>query len=55
MSHISDPNPKKKKCTARPEEGQGMEGWRLVKKYVERGINLNASDMCWQMGEDLTN
>jgi len=24
-------------------------------KYVEQGINLNASNMCWQIGEDLTN
>jgi len=28
------------------KEGQGVEGWRLVKKYVEQGINLNASYMC---------
>ena len=34
------------------EEGQVMEAG---KKYVEQGINLNASNMCWQMGEDLTN
>ena len=29
--------------------------WRLAKKYMEQGINLNASNMCLQMGEDLTN
>ena len=34
------------------KEGQGVEAG---KKYVEQGINLNASNMCWQMGEDLTN
>jgi len=27
------------------EEGQGVEAG---KKYVEQGINLNASNMCWQ-------
>ena len=55
MSHISDLTPKKKAevCSKTcPEEGQGVEAG---KKYVEQGINLNASNMCWQMGEDLTN
>jgi len=26
--------------------------WRLVKKYVEKGINVNALDMRWQMDKD---
>ena len=55
MSHISDPMLKKKaevRSKTSMEEGQGVEAG---KKYVEQGINLNASNMCWQMGEDLTN
>ena len=41
MSHISDPTPKKK-AEVCMQQDQGVAG----KKYVEQGINLNASDMC---------
>jgi len=36
------------KCTARPGRRPRCGGWQ----YVEQGINLNASDMRWQMGLD---
>jgi len=52
MSHISDPMPKKQ---AEVCSKTWKKVWRLAKTYVEQGINLNASDMCSQMGEDLTN
>ena len=54
-SHISDPMPKKKaelSVQQDLEEGQGVEA---DKEYVEQGINLNASNVCWQMGENVTN
>jgi len=54
MSHISDPTPKKK-AEVCSKTWKKAKVWRLAKKYVEQGINLNASDMCRQMGEDLTN
>ena len=59
MSHISDPMPKKK-VEVCSKTWKKAKVWRLAKKYVEQeweeqGINLNASNMCWQMGEDLTN
>ena len=39
------------KCVARPGRRPRCGGWQ----QSGTGINLNASDMCWQMGEDLTN
>ena len=53
MSHISDPRPKKK-AEVHSKTRKKVKVWRLVKKYMEQGINLNASDVCWQMGEYLT-
>jgi len=45
MSHISDPTPKKK-AEVCSKTWKKATVWRLAKKYVEQGINLNASDMC---------
>ena len=44
-----------KKAEVHSKTWKNAKVWRLAKKYVERDNNLNASDMCWQMGEDLTN
>ena len=40
VSHISNPRPRK---TAEVHSKKAKV-WRLVKKYVEEGINLNAPD-----------
>ena len=53
MSH--DPMAKKKACRSVQQDLEECQGVETGKKYVEQGINLNASNMCWQMGEDLTN
>jgi len=47
MSHISDPMPKKKAevCSKTWKKAKGVEAG---KKYVEQGINLNASNMCYR-------
>jgi len=44
MSHISDPTPKKAEVCSKTWKKAKV--WRLAKKYVEQGINLNASNMC---------
>jgi len=45
MSHVSDPRPKKRAevCSKTRKKAKV---WRLTKKFVEQGINLNVSDMC---------
>jgi len=54
ISHISNPRLRKKaECSARPGRSPRFGVW--LKKYVEQGINLNAPNMHWQMGEDFTN
>ena len=55
MSHISDRMPKKKAEVCSKTWKKAKVHVEAGKKYVEQGINLNASNMCWQMGEDLTN
>ena len=43
-SHISDHRPKKK-AEVHSKTRKKAKVWRLAKKYVEQGINLNASGM----------
>jgi len=45
MIHISDPMPKKK-AEVCSKAWKKAKVWRLAKKYVEQGINLNASNTC---------
>ena len=51
---ISDPRPKKK-AEVHSKTLKKAKVWKLAKKYVHQGINLNASDTCCLMEEDLTN
>jgi len=47
MSHISDPTPKKKaEVCSKTWKKAKVHVEQAGKKYVEQGINLNASNMC---------
>ena len=56
MSHTCIPDPRrKKKAGVHSKTRKKAKVWKLAENYVEQGINLNVSNMGWQMGEDLIN